>query len=1031
MIDYGLFESIITEELERELELLSGDYSVRKRKIESAELADRMALHVGRLLMKAIQAQPEADRVELGTDRVRTIVETIDQLTTKNVQLADRPQQPPELLTGIFGFRPDGAVAEQANPKIPLLDTTLLTNAPGEPTIGAQILSEIDSADRIDVIMAFVRKSGIRRFEAALRAHCDHGGQLRVLTTTYTGSTEQSALELLVDLGAEVRISYDVTSTRLHAKAWVFHRNSGYSTGYIGSSNLTHSAQISGLEWNLRISGVRNPDAIRKMAAMFDAYWASGDFVEFDRDEFFEASKVSRSGPTVFLSPVEIRLEPFQERLLELIELARLKGNHRNLLVSATGTGKTVMAAIDYLRLSKISPRSRLLFVAHRKEILEQSMATFRHALRDPTFGEEWVAGRRPESFNHVFASIQSLNSRGIEHFEPEYFDIVIVDEFHHAAANSYKALLAHLKPKELLGLTATPERSDGLPILNWFDDGITAELRLWDAIDQQRLVPFEYFGVSDGINLEEIPWKRGQGYEIGALENVYTSNDAWARLVIKTLIDHVGDVSNIRALAFCVSVNHAKFMAAHFQKANIRAQFVSGQTVDSERSNILDQLRRGELNVVFSVDLFNEGIDLPLVDTLLFLRPTDSPVLFIQQLGRGLRVGPDKSSCLVLDFVGQHRKEFRFDRRLGALLKGTRKQIEQQVVEGFPFLPAGCHMELDRVARDVVLRSLRESLPSRWREKASEVRRFNEAGFDLSLTEFLRESGYELSDIYTGSGANQGWSNLLEMEGLVVLPAGPHEKTLRRAIGRIIHIDDEFRINWYLMLLEENVDVDSLSVKEKRMLKMLLAILYDSVKGENYSLQEGIDLLFRHPQVVVELKELLGFLKEEINHIHYELRSHPDVPLTIHSKYSRLEMIAAFGVGKTDETKSRPWREGALWVESEQADVFTITIDKSSGNFSPTTRYRDYAISREEIHWESQSNTRASSPTGLRYQHHLKGGSCVLLFARETSDERGFWFLGPATYLNHQSERPMEIKWQLDVPLPGDLFSVFAAAIA
>ena len=1031
MIEFGLFESIITEELAKGLEELSADYNVRTRKIDGAELADRMALHVGRLVVRAIQSQPESIRSELGVHLARSIVDTINELPSKDEFSGDRPQFPPELLTGVFGFQPDGSIATKANPKIPLLDTTLLTNAPGEPTINAQILSEIDSADTIDIIMAFVRKSGIRRIESALRTHCARGGRLRVMTTTYTGSTEQKALELLVDLGAEVRISYDVTSTRLHAKAWIFHRNSGYSTGYIGSSNLTHSAQISGLEWNLRVSGIRNPDTIRKMKAMFDGYWASGDFVAYDRNEFRAVSQVARTGPIVYLSPVEIRLEPFQERLLELVDLARSKGNHRNLLVSATGTGKTVMAAIDYARLRKVLPSSRLLFVAHRKEILDQSMATFRHALRAPDFGEQWVGGQKPENFDHVFASIQSLNSQGVQHLDPGQFDVVIIDEFHHAAATSYQTLLTHLEPKELLGLTATPERSDGLPILDWFDDGITAELRLWDAIDQQRLVPFEYFGVADDIDLRSIPWRRGQGYDKGALENVYTSNDAWARLVIKTLIDHVSDVTGIRALAFCVGIDHAEFMTAHFLKANIRAQFITSKTAEIDREKILEQLRLGELNVVFSVDLFNEGVDLPLVDTLLLLRPTDSPVLFIQQLGRGLRTGPGKSNCLVLDFVGHHRKEFRFDRRLGALLHGTRKQISQQVAEGFPFLPAGCHMALDRVARERVLRSLKESLPSRWKEKAKELYRFSEAGFSLSLGEFLRESRYSLTDIYTGSGANQGWSSLVEEAGLGVLPAGQHEKALRRAAGRLLHLDDEARISWYLELLEKRATVDRLSLKERRMVKMLLAVLYDSMKSRHYSLQEGLDALYGHPQVIVELQSLFSVLGNQIDHVHHTLTTHPDIPLMIHCRYSRPEIIAALGVGKVDESSSRPWREGVLWVESENADVFTITFDKTLGNFSPTTLYRDYAISREEIHWESQSNVRATSPTGQRYQHHVERGSSVLIFARETSDDRAFWFLGPATYQYHQSERPMEITWKLDVPLPGDLFSLFAAVVA
>ena len=210
--------------------------------------------------------------------------------------------------------------------------------------------------------MAFIRRSGIAPLVESLSRHCAEGRRLRVLTTTYTGSTEKEALDQLKSLGAEVRISYDVTSTRLHAKAWLFHRYTGFSTGYIGSSNLTYSAQVTGLEWNVRASSPRNQDVLSKFEAVFESYWESNDFIPYDPDEFIEETKqlAARRGPVVILAGIELRPEPFQERLLELIELARQQGHHRNLLVSATGTGKTVMAALDYSRLRETPPRSRL-----------------------------------------------------------------------------------------------------------------------------------------------------------------------------------------------------------------------------------------------------------------------------------------------------------------------------------------------------------------------------------------------------------------------------------------------------------------------------------------------------------------------------------------------------------------------------------------------------------------------------------------------------------------------------------------------
>lgn len=593
---------------------------------------------------------PIRQRVAVGIAPARTLIQQIDEAISGADVGSEAPIEPGSILRAVLGRTPDGRPEAMPEPLIPLLDTTLLTNAPGEPRVGNQLLTERHSADRIDLVMAFIRRSGIAPLVDTLRQHCQGGRELRVLTTTYTGSTEGRALDALLELGAEVRVSYDTSTTRLHAKAWLFHRRSGFSTAYIGSSNLTHSAQVSGLEWNVRVSGARNPDVIEKVAAVFESYWNSGDFVPYDAETFAAHTEATGPGPVIVISPIELRPEPFQERLLEQIDLARAGGHHRNLLVSATGTGKTVMAAIDDARLRERLPRSRLLFVAHREEILAQSLATFRHCLRDHAFGELWVGGQRPRDFQYVFASIQSLNVSGFGSLDPSHFDVVIVDEFHHAAAPSYRALLGRVQPVELLGLTATPERSDGLPLLEWFDYRVAAELRLWDAIDQQRRSPFAYYGIHDGLDLREIPWRRGRGYDVEGLSNLLTSNDAWAR-------------------------------------------------------------------------------------------------------------------------------------RFRALLGGSRKDLERQIEGRFPFLPAGCHMELDRVAADLVLENIRAAVPSRWSEKVEELRAVARGRDSVTLGWVLEETGLELDDIYAG---RKTFSDLRADAGLPLHPPGPNEDVLRPACGRL-----------------------------------------------------------------------------------------------------------------------------------------------------------------------------------------------------------------------------------------------------
>ena len=1023
----GLFEALMTEGLKAQLDALAERLPSRVRDLRAAEAPDRIGWHLSKQIESALASVSETERVDVGLRVARALLDRLGELVTADP--AAVPVSPASVLHAVMRRRPDGSPEEIDEPLIPLLDTTLLTNAPGEPNLWNQLRSEIESAESINLVMAFIRRSGISPLLDALHRHCSEGRSLRVLTTTYTGSTERRALDQLAELGADLRISYDLSTTRLHAKAWLFHRRSGFSTAYVGSSNLTHSAQVTGLEWNVRASSARNPHVLDKFSAVFESYWANGDFVNYDAVQFDEEMRRAGGadrGPQVILSPIELRPWPFQERLLELVELSRRRDHHRNLLVAATGTGKTVMAALDYGRLRQHLSRSRLLFVAHRVEILDQSLATFRYALRDPSFGEKWVGGARPTRFEHVFASIQSLNVSDLANLPADHFDVVMVDEFHHAAAVSYARVLDHLTPVELLGLTATPERSDGLPILHWFDDRIAAELRLWDAIDQQHLAPFLYFGIHDGLDLRDIPWRRGRGYDVQALSNTYTSSDAWARLVVQQVAEHA-EPATMRCLGFCVSVEHARFMAQHFTRHGIESVAVWGDSHWTEREAALRDLSDGRVRAVFSVDLFSEGVDVPNVDTVLMLRPTESPTLFLQQLGRGLRKAPDKPFCTVLDFVGTHRREFRFDRCYRALLGGTRRDVERAVELGFPFLPAGCNMQLDQRASEIVLRSLREAIPTRWPAKVDELRSLRRDVPDLDLAGFLRESGLDLNDVYDGGKC---WSDLQQAAGAPVLGAGPNEAVLRRAVGRVLHIDDHERLSTYRRFLDEPHPprVGSASTRERRLLHMLVAQVADRAMNKGTSLQEAVDLVWAHSQVRAELRDLLTVLDGRVDHIHAPLLTHPDAPLQVHARYSRIEILAAMGLGTG--AKIAAWQSGVYEAKAANAELFAFTLDKSSGSFSPTTRYRDYAISRSLIHWETQSITRAESATGLRYRNHEREGRGILLFTRLRADDRSFWFLGPATYRDHVGEKPMAITWELQHALPGDLYAQFAAAV-
>ena len=554
---------------------------------------------------------------------------------------------------------------------------------------------EIVSADSIDMLVSFIKVSGIALIRDKLKEFANKGGKLRVVCTTYTGATDANAVKEISELpNAEVKISYDTKHTRLHAKAYMFRRKSGFDTAYIGSSNLSNAAISNGREWNLKITSHDQKDIFDRMTEAFETYWNSDEFEEYHADDYDKlAGAIALERGSVVKNPLiaysfDIRPYPFQEAILDKLEAERkIYGNYKNLLVAATGTGKTVISAFDYKRfVAENRDHHRLLFVAHREEILKQSLACFRGVLKDPEFGALYTGNNSEiKEGQSLFATIQKLDSKdNISRFSPDYFDFIIVDEFHHAAADSYQELLSYFKPQILLGLTATPERMDNKPILDYFDgQHIAVEIRLPEAIERQLLVPFHYFGVADGTDLRGLTWSVG-GYEKKELENIYVFQTGVARkragLIVNSIKRYVGDPNEIKCLGFCVSIRHAEFMAECFKEAGLKAVALSSKSVDEERNSAKDKIKSGEINFIFTVDLYNEGVDIPEIDTVMFLRPTESLTVFLQQLGRGLRTSRGKEFLTVLDFIGQSNKKYNFEEKFMALMNKKNRGVYREI---------------------------------------------------------------------------------------------------------------------------------------------------------------------------------------------------------------------------------------------------------------------------------------------------------------------------------------------------------------
>lgn len=983
-------------------------------------------------------------------------------------------------------------------PATSLTLSSLFTGTVHEPSLFGELKREIATADRIDWLVSFIRWSGLIILLDDLREFTRNGGRLRVITTAYMGASDVKAIDVLSQLPhTEILVSYDTSRTRLHAKSYIFHRQTGFTTAYVGSSNLSNAAISAGLEWNVKVTAQDMPEVLRKIEATFESYCQSREFEHYtsaDRERLADAIRRERNrDPGAGLAAdiqyyFQITPYPYQQEILDRLTAERdIRGHFRNLVVAATGTGKTVIAAFDYQRFCRAHPEqaNRLLFVAHREEILVQSLNCFRGVLRDPNLGALWVGEHRPASLDYLFVSIQTFHAQGLQdRLRPDFYDYIVVDEFHRAAAPTYQQLLSVLQPRILLGLSATPERMDEKDILDYFDQRIAAEIRLPEAIERKLLCPFVYFGVTDEVDLRQLRWTQG-GYDPVELSRILTLDRAVAgrraALIMASLERYIADLASMKALAFCVSVEHARFMAGQFNRYQIPALALTALSSPAERADARSSLERGQIQILCVVDLFNEGVDIPAINTVLFLRPTESLTVFLQQLGRGLRLAPGKDCLTVLDFIGQAHQRFSFEDRFRALLTHTRTSIEHEVRNGFIHVPTGCYIQLERVARDYVLENIRQSIQARDGLR-SRLRTFTaDTGQALTLINFVRYYHLDPRSLY---------NRKMSFARLAVQAQARPDFTsgLESALARqnswlkLCSIDSRRWITFLQRILPHasTLDFSRLTAAEIRMLRMfiytilpdrgqpartqassgtpaadrveepaplefapLASVLMEPVPVESVpaepvpvesvpvepvpassplALQAGqIDWLRRlqqDPVVLDELLQLLAIRFEQIDLVDEPVDVGFDCPLDLHCTYTRDQILVAL-----DMLQPSTVREGVRYLADKQIDVFFVTLNKSDKDYSPSTMYLDYAVNDRVFHWQSQSSTSAESPTGQRYIHHRARGSKVLLFVRDC--KKGphgavpYTFLGLADYISHEGSRPMSLLWQLQRPIP------------
>ena len=1037
-MNQGLYEELVTKLINYKINELDKDtFQVKKTSIDKAEAAQILSQHIGKTIKSAFTLIKGEDVVETQIEIANKIILFLKEELKKEAFEDDLIETEGKILKAVFTkvdahFTDLDLHLKEITPYTRLIHSELFTGGNSGTTLESELRKEILSSDRIDLLVSFIKWKGIRILERELKEFTGRGGKLRVITTTYIGATDAKAVEFLASLeNTEVRVSYNTGNERLHAKAYFFQRNTGFHTAYIGSSNFSRSALTDGLEWNLKVTTKEVGHIIDKFKKTFEAYWQNTEFELYDKNahsaKLVEALKQGKFSKEYTFTTSYFDIKPFhyQSEILEKLEVERTVHNRfKNLLVAATGTGKTVISAFDYKNFRSNNKSSKLLFIAHRKEILQQAKATFQGVLKDNNFGDLWVDGIEPSSNEYVFASVQTLNNR-LKNITltREYYDFIIIDEVHHISAATYRPIINYFKPKVLLGLTATPERMDNENILEDFCNRIAAEIRLPEALNKKLLSPFQYFGITDSIDLTNVKWEKGK-YVASELTSLYTKNNVRVGQIIANLNKYTNDVNDVRAIGFCVTIEHAVFMAEKFNLAGLKAECLTAKN-SSERESIREQFRKKEFNYLFVVDIFNEGVDIPEIDTVLFLRPTESLTVFLQQLGRGLRLAEGKDCLTVLDFVGNSRPEYDFESKFRALIGKTTTSVQKEIEDDFPHLPLGCSIVLEKKTKETILENIKKATTLNVTQLITKIINFqHQTTLPLTLNNFIKLNHISIETIYK----KDSWSRLCQRAGVIEDFESINEKQIYSAISnKWLSTNSTSYFNFILKIAKQgfNIRIGDFDENQKTMLLMLHYDVWQNAGGFD-SLEISIIQIGKNKTLVNEIIELLEILIDKIGFKEIEIQLPYEQPLKLHARYTRDQILVAFGLSTFDKKSSN--REGAAENKGLNTEILFINLIKSEENFSPTTMYDDYAISETLFHWQSHNAYGPDTTKGLSYINHQENDKKILLFVREKANDEngntlGYVFVGEANFRETEGSKPMSIKWELNEPIPNYLW--------
>lgn len=940
----------------------------------------------------------------------------------------------------IDGFRKDfkksldtGFVDKEAESEVLYRPKLLINKKIPKEKVLSTLIQELNYCNGFNISVAFVTTSGIAVLFNTLLELERKGIKGKVLVSQYLNFTQPEALKKLLNFkNIELKIA---TKNNSHSKAYIF-KTSNYYNIIIGSSNWTASALTVNKEWNLKISGLHSSEIVSNVLTEFENDFNEGETVTEDYiteyEIIYNKAKVSNTSAPEISTQKVIEPNGMQLEALKNLDKIRKENKTKALLISATGTGKTYLAAFD---VKAFRPK-KTLFVVHRLNIAKKALDTFSKIFKDKTLGL-YSGNERDLNADFIFSTIQTISRQEhLSNFKKDYFEYIIIDESHRSGADSYLRLIEYFEPKFLLGMTATPERTDGSDIFSLFDHNIAYEIRLNKAMEEGMLCEFHYFGITDlKINNELVENTKDF--------NLLNNDERASRIIEKAQL--YGTYNGIiRGLVFCSRNEEAKLLANSFNTFGYKSIALSGDNSEAERSEAIRLLESDDINekidYIFTVDIFNEGIDIPKINQILMIRPTESAIIFIQQLGRGLRKFDGKEFLTIIDFIGNHKNNYLIPVALYGDTSFNKDTLRKLISEGSRTIAGASTINFDEISKDKIFKSI----------DSSNMRLLSDLKKDYALmkyrlgrvpmmTDFLVNESrdpflfVEYSKSYYNfvSKADNDFNKTLDKDQIDLLELFSREiNNAKRVEESYILKELLFQDKLSIVKLKKDINLKyGYFLTDETIASCLLNLNFEFVrKSENIVIESNNELIF-HNDFLERLKHLdfKKFLLDSVNYsiITFDKKFKINLfrkGLQLYNKYSRKDICRLLNWDKDISATVYGYRT------KENITPCFVTYHKSH-EIEDSINYNDYFINPSLFAWESRSNRKLTSNEII----NVINSERILLFVKkEDAEGTDFYFMGDCTIVPnsmkqaemvHTKQSIVHFKFKLEQPVNEDLY--------